>query len=58
MQRSNAGTVVIVLTIAATQAVAWIMRTKVTIIVAGLSVPFQVWFYLSYAIPTAALTPN
>ena len=57
-QRYAAGWTVIAVTIAATLGLAFLFRRRVVVVVAVLCVPAQVWFYVAYAIPTAASTPN
>lgn len=56
LQNYIAGWVVIALTVAATQLLTWFLGSRFVMALAVLSVPFQVWFYAGYAIPTAALS--
>ena len=57
-QRYAAGWIVIAVTIAATLGLAFLFRRRVVVVIAALCVPAQVWFYVAYAIPTAATIPN
>ena len=57
-QRYWPGWIVIAVTIAATLGLALLFRRRSVVVIAALCVPAQVWFYVAYAIPTAASIPN
>ncbi|WP_419945533.1 hypothetical protein [Candidatus Poriferisodalis sp.] len=57
-QNNTAGWVVITVTITLTVAVAAFTLRRSVVLAALASVPLQLWFYIAYAIPTAASVPN
>ena len=57
-QRYLAGWTVIAVTIAATLGLALLTRRRPIVVLAVISVPVQVWYYATEAIPMAASTPN
>lgn len=57
-QRYLAGWTVIAVTIAATLGLALLTRRRSIVVLAVVSVPVQVWYYATEAIPAAASIPN
>ena len=57
-QRYVAGWAVIAVTIAAIIGLAFLTRRRSIVVMAMVSVPVQVWFYATVAIPMASSVPN
>jgi len=57
-QRYVAGWTVIAVTIAATVGLALLTRRRSIVVLAVVSVPVQVWYYATEAIPMASSVPN